>query len=117
LGDLLRIFWKLDELAQPVNREFHFRLSIISSEVETLLDKSIQRFLESGRNDKVVSCELAEKAQIVLRKKPNIRNIEQDHSQPIHAQTERVTCPLFGIVSVIITRLVDRFKNCGMYDA
>ncbi len=51
----------------------------MSSEVETSLDNSIQRFLDSARNDKVGSCELAEKAQIVLREQANVGDIEQNH--------------------------------------
>jgi hypothetical protein len=47
----------------------------MSSEVETSQD-DIQRFLDSARNDKKGSCELAEKPQIVLAEEANVRDIE-----------------------------------------
>src|SRR6266513_1820430 len=36
---------------------------------------------------------------------------------PIHAEAECIAAPLFGIVSVIATRFVDRFKNSRMHHA
>ncbi len=46
------------------------------SEGETSLENNIQRFLDFARNDKVGSCELAEKPQIVLRKQADVGNVE-----------------------------------------
>src|SRR4029077_5460885 len=57
------------------------------------------------------SCELFQKPQIVLRKKPDVGNLEQNHREAIHAEAERVAGPLFGIVSFIAPRFVDRFEN------
>src|SRR5207248_152498 len=74
--DLFRIFWKIDKFAQPIDGKFHFCLSVMSSEVETSLDYSVQRFLDSARNDKMGSCELAEKPQIVLREEADVGNVE-----------------------------------------
>src|SRR5881275_134088 len=89
----------------------------MSSEVETSLDSSIQRFLDSARNDKTGSCELAEKPQIVLHEEADIRNVEQNHREPIHPETECVAAPFLRIVSVVAARLVYRFEDRRMYHA
>src|SRR5215470_2618250 len=81
------------------------------------LKNQIQRFLDFARNDKIDSCELPQKSQIILREESNIGNVEQDHGEPIHAKSECITAPLFRIVSVIATRFVDRFKNGRMHHA
>src|SRR5215813_13056075 len=81
------------------------------------LKNEIQRLLDSARNDKIDSRELPQKPQIILREEPNIGNVEQNHRQPIHAESEGITAPLFGVVSVIATRFVDGFKNSRMHHA
>ena len=61
------------------------------------------------------SRELFQEPQIILREEPNVRNVEQDHRQPIHAESECIAAPLFGVVSVIATSFVDCFKNGRMH--
>src|SRR5262249_57533060 len=58
IRDIFGIFWKIDKFAEPINREFHVLLDVMSSEVETSLDFSGQRehrnskrFLAFGRNN------------------------------------------------------------------
>src|SRR5438552_1395097 len=67
--------------------------------------------------EKRSSCELSQKAQIVLRKQADVRNVEQNHCQPIHPETESEPGPFFRIVSVVAARLVDSFENGGMHHA
>src|SRR6266576_3061909 len=61
------------------------------------------------------SCELFQKSQIVLRKKPDVWNIEQNHGEPVHAQAECITGPLFRIVGDIAARFIHFLKNTGMH--
>src|SRR2546423_4731387 len=70
--------------------------------------------LDFARDDGVFSCELPQKAQIILRKQADVGNVEQDHRQPIHPETEGKTSPFFRIISIVPARLVDRFENGGM---
>ena len=69
--------------------------------------------------DMTTTCsrELFQKPQVILREEPDVRNFEQNHRQPIHAEPECIAAPLFGIVSVIATRFVDRFKNGRVHHA
>src|SRR5256885_9835823 len=60
------------------------------------------------------SRELFKKSEIILRKQTDVRDVEQDHGEPIHAEAERVTAPLFGIVSFIAAGFVDRFEDGGV---
>src|SRR5438045_7523161 len=60
------------------------------------------------------SCELPQEPQIVLGKQAEVRNVEQDHREPVHAEAERVTAPLVGIVSFIAARFVDLLENGRM---
>ena len=69
------------------------------------------------RNHRIGSRELFQKAQIVLCKESDIWNVEQNHRQTIHTETECIAAPLFRIVSVIAALFVDRFKNGRMHDA
>jgi hypothetical protein len=63
------------------------------------------------------SCELPQKAQIILREQADVGNVEQDHRQAIHPETEGKTGPFFRVVSVIVARLIDGFQNGGMHHA
>src|SRR6476620_8158556 len=63
------------------------------------------------------SCELPEKAQIILRKQADVGNVEQNHRQPVHSETESEPGPFFRIISVIAARLIDCFENGGMHHA
>ncbi len=47
------------------------------------------------------SCELPKEPQIVLGKQPDIGNVEQDHGETIHPQTEGESCPFLRIVGVV----------------
>src|SRR5438034_11823112 len=87
----------------------------MSSEVETSLKSRSKRFLDSARNDKKSSCKLPQKPQIVLCKKPDVRDVEQNHGEPIHAQGEREAGPLFRIVSFVAARFVDLFEDRWMH--
>src|SRR6476469_9410805 len=66
---------------------------------------------------KPCSRELFQKPQVILRKEPDIGNFKENHRQPIHAEPKCIAAPLFGIVSIIATRFVDRFKNSRMHHA
>src|SRR2546430_12571581 len=63
---------------------------------------------------KLGSYELAKETQIIGGEEREIRDVEQDHGEPIHAETERVAAPLFGIVSFVTARFVDLLENGGM---
>src|SRR5437016_5801398 len=51
LGERIDTRRQIDKFAQPINGEFHFRSSVMSSEVETSLNSSSERFFDSARND------------------------------------------------------------------
>ena len=51
------------------------------------------------------SCELSQKTQIVLRKQADVGNVEQNHRQPIHSETESEPGPFFRIVGVVTARI------------
>src|SRR5260370_12533536 len=87
----------------------------MSSEVEPSLNSSSERFFDSDRNDQNGSGELFQKAQVVLGKKPDVWNIEQNDGKPVHAQTECITGPLFRIVGDIAARFIHFLKNTGMH--
>src|SRR5713226_9773573 len=89
----------------------------MSSEVETSVDNPVQRFLHSARNDKRGSCELFQKPQIILHEEADVGNIEQNHREAIHPETECVAAPFLRIVSLVAARFVDRFKDRRMYYA
>src|SRR5947209_11593956 len=63
------------------------------------------------------SCELLQEPQIVLAEVANVRDVEQNHCQPVHAQTEREAAPLFGIVSFIAARFIDLLEHRRMNHA
>src|SRR6266446_4502823 len=63
------------------------------------------------------SCELSQKTQIILRKQANVGNVEQNHRQPVHSETESEPGPFFRIVSFVAARLIDCFENGGMHHA
>src|SRR6267378_5631125 len=52
------------------------------------------------------SCELPQKTQIILRKQADIGNVEQNHRQPVHSETESEPGPFFRIISVVTARLI-----------
>src|SRR6476620_6416951 len=81
-------------------------LNVMQRDVSTSLDMTT-----------ICSRELFQKAQVILREEPNIRNFEKNHCQPIHAEPECIATPFFRIVSIIATRFVDRFKNSRMHHA
>ena len=60
---------------------------------------------------KEASRELSQEPQIVLREETDIRDIEQNHGEPVHAQAESVAAPFLGIVSFIAARFVNCFEN------
>src|SRR5262249_16040834 len=74
-GNVFRMLWKIDKLAQPVNRKFHFFWMSCRAESRHLKNE-IQRLLDFARNDKIDSRELFQKPQIILREEPDIRNFE-----------------------------------------
>src|SRR5882724_7377383 len=61
------------------------------------------------------SCELSQEAQIILREQADVRNVEQNHRQPVHPKTEGKPGPFFRIVSVVAAGLVNRFENGRMH--
>src|SRR5437870_3652747 len=63
---------------------------------------------------KECSCELPEEPQIVLHEEAEVRDVEQNHGQPVHAEAEGVTAPLFGIVCFVAARFVDLLENGWM---
>src|SRR6267378_1917930 len=63
------------------------------------------------------SCELAQKTQIILRKQADVGNVEQNHRQPVHSETESEPGPFSRIISVVTARLIDCFENGGMHHA
>src|SRR5205807_6861453 len=63
------------------------------------------------------SCELPQKTQIILRKQADIGNVEQNHRQPVHSETESEPGPFFRIIRVVTARLIDCFENGGMHPA
>ena len=54
---------------------------------------------------------MPQKAQIILREQADVGNVEQDHCQPIHPETEGKTGPIFRIISIVPARLVDGFAR------
>src|SRR5436190_19364322 len=60
------------------------------------------------------SCELPQEPQIVRGEITNVRNAEQDHREPVHAEAERKAAPLLRIVSVITARGIDLLVNSGI---
>src|ERR1044071_3751372 len=72
--------------------------------------------LRFARNDNEGSCELPQEPQIVLREETNIRDVEQNHREPVHAETERVAAPFFRVIGLVAARFVDLFENRGMDD-
>src|SRR6476660_9064618 len=63
------------------------------------------------------SCKLPQKTQIILRKQADVGNVEQNHRQSVHSETESEPSPFFRIISVIAARLIDCFENGGMHHA
>src|SRR6266478_5398171 len=65
----------------------------------------------------MASRELFQKAQIILHEEADIGNIEQNHREPIHSETECVAAPFLRIVSLVAARLIYRFEDRRMYYA
>src|SRR5947208_6934544 len=64
-----------------------------------------------------MACEPAENTQLVLREQADVGDVEQNHREPVHSETERVAAPLFGIVSFVTTCFIDLLENRRMHDA
>ena len=52
-----------------------------------------------------------------MRKQADVGNVEQNHRQPVHSETESEPGPFFRIISVVTARLIDCFENGGMHHA
>src|SRR5437660_10667016 len=63
------------------------------------------------------SRELPQKTQIILHKQADVGNVEQNHRQPVHSETESEPGPSSRIICVVAARLIDRFENGGMHHA
>ena len=63
------------------------------------------------RIEATCSCELFQKTQIVLREKTDVGNVEQNHGQPVHSETESEPGPFFRIVGVVAARIVYLLEN------
>ena len=78
VGNVFRIFWKIDKFAQPVNGKFHGVHS--HSERSRGIDLNRLRMhrecLDFARMTRMASRELFQKPQVILREEPDIRNFE-----------------------------------------
>src|SRR5436190_11178587 len=63
------------------------------------------------------SCELPQEPQIVRGEITKVRNAEQDHREPVHAETEGKAAPLLRIVSLIAAHGIDLLVDGGMHHA
>src|ERR1700748_2072986 len=64
-----------------------------------------------------ISCELPQEPQIIRGEITKVGNAEQDHREPIHAETEREPAPFLRIVSVIASGGIDLLVNGWMNHA
>src|SRR5206468_6371557 len=104
----------------PINGELHFVSMFKSSDRYGRLTSIARRRygeLPLSQNAKTRSCELPQKPHIVLHEKADIGNIEQNHREPIHSETECVAAPFLRIVSLVAARLIYRFEHRRMYHA